>query len=141
MRFTFAAATGMAFSASVAALPALSARASSSGCSVSLNSTLSKPANPGEIILMRTMLKWSNSTGMSGFSSVSPSTLPRLHCRITHLPFLPISDIIRTSRHISEPKLTYSLDRATPTGPIPFKTRSRSSSTRTPSPTMRPRMS
>ncbi|KAH7028661.1 hypothetical protein B0J12DRAFT_328302 [Macrophomina phaseolina] len=69
MRFTFAAATGMAFSASVAALPALSARASSSGCSVSLNSTLSKPANPGEIILMRTMLKWSNSTGMSGFSS------------------------------------------------------------------------
>ncbi|KAK7724901.1 hypothetical protein SLS57_004172 [Botryosphaeria dothidea] len=69
MRYTIAAATAFALSTSVAALPALSERASSSGCTVSLNNTLERPANPAEIILMRTMIKWNNSTGMSGFSS------------------------------------------------------------------------
>ncbi|KAB2570831.1 hypothetical protein BFW01_g11350 [Lasiodiplodia theobromae] len=70
MHFTLAsAATFLALSSSTAARPALSPRASDSGCIVTLNNTRTTPANPAEVILMRTMIKWNNSTNSSGFSS------------------------------------------------------------------------
>lgn len=67
MRYTIAAATAFALSTSVAALPALSERASSSGCTVSLNNTLERPANPAEIILMS---EYPPSKGFSHFSDL-----------------------------------------------------------------------
>ncbi|OJD35328.1 protein fam47c isoform x1 [Diplodia corticola] len=71
MRLTFPlAAAALALSSpGSTAHPTISSRASSSGCTVYLNSTRTKPANPAENILMKTMIKWNNSTDSSGFSS------------------------------------------------------------------------
>ncbi|KKY13803.1 hypothetical protein UCDDS831_g08628 [Diplodia seriata] len=71
MRLTlpFAAAVLALSSPAATAHPAIASRASTSGCTVSLNSTRTTPANPAENILMKTMVKWNNSTNTSGFSS------------------------------------------------------------------------
>ncbi|GME64840.1 hypothetical protein GTA08_BOTSDO07415 [Neofusicoccum parvum] len=68
MRFTLAAPLA-ALALSASAAPAVVARSSTSGCTVSLESTMTTPASPAENILMKTMIKWNNSTSGSGFSS------------------------------------------------------------------------
>ncbi|KAK7534598.1 hypothetical protein IWX49DRAFT_639675 [Phyllosticta citricarpa] len=61
------AALALAFPA--VALPASLQPRASSGCTVNLASTMTTPSAPGEIITMKTMIKWTDWTDMSSFDS------------------------------------------------------------------------
>ncbi|KAK7537507.1 uncharacterized protein J3D65DRAFT_668151 [Phyllosticta citribraziliensis] len=56
-------------SAPAVALPTSLEPRAASGCTIDLASTMTTPSAPGEIITMKTMIKWTNSTDMSSFDS------------------------------------------------------------------------
>lgn len=148
MLFTLGAVAAAALSPLVSAAPAVVARASTSGCTLFLNSTRVTPASPAENILMskqtknsesqiapsnatftETMIKWNKTTSSTKFMSVSipaPRSSHKTAC------FMPKHDAIKT-------KLTE--NRATATGTTRRKHPSRSSSTPTLSRITRRRMS
>ncbi|KAK8169159.1 hypothetical protein BKA80DRAFT_308747 [Phyllosticta citrichinensis] len=59
----------LAVSAPAVAHPTSLEPRAASGCTIDLASTMTTPSAPGEIIIMKTMIKWTKSTDMSSFDS------------------------------------------------------------------------